>query len=146
MITDRNYFGSEHGKSASDGETGVVNRAVDRAIVGRQVIISNFTDMVNWCNDNLCASNAEFTRRFFLVEVINHDRPETDVRTITGVRKFHQVRSTGTEYHIMVRNLSCFCEGCQKDNGMCLNESYISKFKPVTISRSSLSSDSNGGE
>ena len=44
--TDHSYFGSEHGKSESDGETGVVNHAVERAIVGHQVIINNAQDMV----------------------------------------------------------------------------------------------------
>lgn len=50
---NRNFFGSEHGKGESDGETGVLNRAVDRAIVGGQVIIRNAKEMYNWCDENL---------------------------------------------------------------------------------------------
>lgn len=37
--TERNYYGSEHGKGEGDGEIGVINRAIDRAILGRQVIV-----------------------------------------------------------------------------------------------------------
>ena len=66
--TDHNYFGSEHGKSESDGETGVINQAVDRAIVGRQVVINNALDMVNWAKENLASNIQEgFKRKFFHV-------------------------------------------------------------------------------
>ena len=104
LPTEHNYFGSEHGKSECDGETGVVSHAVERAIVGRQVIINDANDMVNWCRENLsCQTDEEtggFTRRFFLVDDINHKRRETDVNTVTGVRKLHQVQNTCTDYKI----------------------------------------------
>lgn len=38
---NRNFFGSEHGKSDCDAEIGILNRNVDRAIIGRQVVINN---------------------------------------------------------------------------------------------------------
>ena len=84
LHTDHSYFGSEHGKSESDGETGVVNHAIERAIVGRQVIINNAQDMVSWCEENLCQPSVNgFTRRFFLVTVTNRNRPKTDVKTLS---------------------------------------------------------------
>ena len=133
IVTDHSYFGSEHGKSESDGETGVINHAVDLAIVGRQVVVNNASDLVNWCKENLSRSRDGFTRSFFLVTDINRDRPETDVATVKGVRKFHQVKNTGIKYQIMTRNLSCYCQQCKRDIWPCQNEAYVSKFVTRTI-------------
>lgn len=80
LSTDHSYYGSEHGKSESDGETGTINRAVDRAIVGRQVVIHDASDLVDWCGANLSQSSGGCTRRFFLVTEINRARPETNVK------------------------------------------------------------------
>ena len=41
----RNFFGSVHGKGEGDGEIGCINKAVDRAIIGRQTVINNAEDM-----------------------------------------------------------------------------------------------------
>lgn len=49
----RNFFGTEHGKSASDAEIGVLNRAIDGAIIGKKVIINNTEDLFKFCEENL---------------------------------------------------------------------------------------------
>lgn len=89
---NRNFFGSEHGKGESDGETGVLNRAVDRAIVGGQVIIRNAKEMYNWCDENLAVDEPYNKRQFVFVssEDMNRDRPFTNVTTLKGCRKVHQ--------------------------------------------------------
>ena len=50
----RNYFGSEHGKGPSDAETGVINRAIDRAIVGNKVVINNAEELFDFCGPERC--------------------------------------------------------------------------------------------
>jgi hypothetical protein len=42
---ERNYFGSEHGKSECDCELGYINRALDMALLGRKGTIANATEM-----------------------------------------------------------------------------------------------------
>ena len=142
--TDHSYFGSEHGKSESDGETGVINMAADRAIVGRQVIINDALDMVKWATDNISSfkvskwSGETFVRKFFHIgkDEINRNRPETDVKTVTGIRKFHQARNTGEPNRIMCRQLACYCTECRKDvpNWQhCENKNYVDPFMDKEI-------------
>ncbi|VDI09049.1 Hypothetical predicted protein [Mytilus galloprovincialis] len=50
---NRNFFGSEHGKSECDGEIGIVNRAIDRAIIGNKVIINNAEDLFKFCQKSM---------------------------------------------------------------------------------------------
>ena len=135
--TEHSYFGSEHGKSESDGETGMINVSVDRAIIGRKVIINNAQDMMNWCSTNL-ASEVPSKRIFFLVkrDEVDRTRPDTDVQTVQGVRKFHQIQSMGMKYKILARNLSCYCYSCRGNKTtpiQCTNADYVHKFKPVQI-------------
>ena len=123
---ERNYFGSEHCKGESDGEIGVVNRAVDRAILGRKVVINTANDLWGWCCENL-ASDSTYSKRSFVYVAkgdINRQRPETDVSTVKGSRGFHQIH-VAAPYELKVRRLSCFCLPCLVGNEeMCKNASY----------------------
>ena len=123
---ERNYFGSEHGKGEGDGEIGVVNRAVDQAILGRKVVINSAKDMWGWCRANL-ASDSMYSKRSFVYVAkgeINRERPETNVTTLKGSRGFHQIQ-VAAPYKLEVRRLSCFCFPCLlKNNDMCKNASY----------------------
>ncbi|XP_052084922.1 uncharacterized protein LOC127722119 [Mytilus californianus] len=134
---NRNFFGSEHGKSDSDAETGVVNRAVDRAIIGNQVIINNSKDMFNYCKTNLELNENLGKRSFFFVKNgdINRNRPETEVKPVPNTRKIHQVLNIKDErYTLQSRTLSCFCQYCrQKDYQNCLNREYVSEFTLQTL-------------
>lgn len=136
---NRNFFGSEHGKSDSDAETGVVNRAVDRAIIGNQVIINNSKDMFNYCKTNLELNENLRNRSFFFVKNgdINRNRPETEVKPVPNTRKIHQVLNIKDEqYTLQSRNLSCFCQYCrQKDYQNCLNREYVSEFTLQTLTK-----------
>ena len=130
---DHSFFGSEHGKSECDSETGVINLATDKAIVGRQVIINNALEMVKWAKENLTSTHG-FRRKFFHVpaDKIDRNRPETVVNTVKGIRKIHQVRATPEYYKIMTRALSCYCENCRQDFpnwANCKNIEYAENFK-----------------
>ena len=123
---ERNYYGSEHGKGEGDGEVGCINKSVDYAILGRQVIINNAQDLYTWCKDSpLCLDNPTSKRRFFYVGENEIDRKTVDVAPVPGTRKLHQVMTTG-QYQLMVRNLSCFCSSCmRKDFVHCENVSIV---------------------
>ncbi|XP_038055143.1 uncharacterized protein LOC119727354 [Patiria miniata] len=123
---ERNYFGSEHGKGEGDGEIGVVNRAVDQAILGRKVVINSAKDMWGWCCANL-ASDSMYSKRSFVYvakDEISRERPETDVTTLKGSRGYHQIQ-VAAPYKLKVRRLSCFCFPCLLNNNeMCTNATY----------------------
>ena len=128
---ERNYYGSEHGKGEGDGEIGVVNRAVDRAILGRKLVINSAKDMWEWCCENV-ASDEPFSKRTFVYVAkneIERQRPQTEVTTLKGSRGYHQFHVVGP-YKLKVRRLSCFCSSCLIGNEpMCNNSSYTGNFQ-----------------
>ena len=128
---NRNYFGSEHGKGDCDGETGVFNRAVDRAIIGKKVVINDAQDLFTYAKSNLELDETFTKRKFFLVENgdISRDRLETEVKTLVNTRKIHQALNTKTKNVLRVRNLSCFCNNCEDgDDANCLNTAYVHNY------------------
>ena len=64
---------------------------------------------------------------------INRNRPETEIRTVSGIRKLHQeVRSNSIRYKIMCRNLTCYCSACKEDVpdwNLCHNKDYTDDYK-----------------
>ncbi len=92
----RIFFGSEHGKGEADGETGVIGQAVDRAVAAGTLSVRNASDLYSFCRSGeltKMTTDSTFRRDFILVgaEDIQRDRPETDVKTVPGTRKMHQV-------------------------------------------------------
>ena len=130
---DRNYFGSEHGKGDCDAETGIVNRATDRAIIGNHVVINNGEDMYNYCQRNLQLNETLSKRSFILVRAgdICRMRPETEVKPLQNTRNIHQlINIEGRKYVVMTRNLSCFCKFCKLQNYQnCLNMEYVEPYE-----------------
>ncbi|CAG2186451.1 unnamed protein product [Mytilus edulis] len=110
VVIQRHYFGSEHGKSESDGEVAAVNKAVDSVVIGRRAIITNATDMYNWCFDK---------------NIIEHSKEDT-VKPIKGIRQIHQVNNDPqTQGALNIKKVSCFCEQCLKrDYERCINSDY----------------------
>ena len=125
----RVFFGSEHGKGEADGETGVINRAVDRAVSSGRLTVRNAEDLHTWCSKELTRTEQPSLRDFFLVprEEIIRDRPQTDVVTIPGTRRIHQVERV-SDYIIRTRMLACFCEACRRDSDSCPNQAYVGTY------------------
>ena len=127
----RNFFGSEHGKSACDAVIGVLNRAIDGTIIGKKVIINNTEDLFKFCEENLVLDEP-FTKINFMFakgKEIPRERPETIVKPIPNSRKINNIENTSVPCMIKTKNLSCFCIECIKgklDN--CLNSEYVSNY------------------
>ena len=47
--TEHSYFASEHGKGEGDGEIGVINKNIDKAILHRHVNINSVQDLFTYC-------------------------------------------------------------------------------------------------
>jgi hypothetical protein len=124
-----NYFGSEHGKGEADGEIGVLNRALDLAVKGRKVIINNALEMYNYCcSSDLSYDEPTSKRHFVLAEEIPREKNHTNVELVQGIRKMHQVHTSGKEYEVDIRKLSCYCSACcNKAFHKCVNVEYVGK-------------------
>ena len=75
--------------------TGAFQQAKTRAVAGGKTF-SNAKDIVDWAsNDAFSTPKDGAIRKFFLVKrgEINRQRPEVDVGTLKGTRKFHQVNN-----------------------------------------------------
>lgn len=138
---ERNYFGSRHGKGPADGCSAVVKSKVRRAVLGKRARIQNAQQMYDYCVEHMVIDSrgpdcCHARRVFFLIETIpKTDRNQTNLKPVTGTRKIHQVRSTGVEGQVAVRNLSCHCEGCQQDGNIstCTNGSYVEESRMVSV-------------
>ena len=134
---ERNYFASEHGKGEGDGEIGVINKNIDKAIIHRRVTINSVQDLFAYCQEHLSQDNADFKRVFELVlqGEIDHQRPETKVKGVPGSRKMHQIQKVpGSAYKVQHRKLSCFCQCClNKNEGSCSYAEYVGAFVPVDL-------------
>ena len=137
---NRKFFGSEHGKNECDAEIGILNQAVDRAIVAKHALINNAKDLYDFCKENLENEDPFSKRTFLFVSVgeVNRDRPQTKAKTIPNTRKIHQMINVKTQKD-KVRNLSCFCRNCELGNKDCLNSKYVNPYetKPIMIEKSS---------
>lgn len=135
---ERSYFGSEHGKGESDGETGLINKAVHLAIYSRALVISEAIDLINFANCYI----ADEERQFQLIEKECFDNflNKFDMKlpdSLAGTRKLHQMRGKHSVpivqnikakidrgYNLLVRPYSCFCTDCLKFNyNNCFNQS-----------------------
>ncbi|KAK3741460.1 hypothetical protein RRG08_017589 [Elysia crispata] len=123
------FFGLEHGKGEADRETGVINRALDRAVSSDRLIVRNAEDLHTWCSKELTRKEQSSLRDLFLVprEEKIRDRPQTDVVTIPGTRRIHQAERV-YDYIICTRILACFCQACRRDSDSCPNQAYVGMY------------------
>ena len=117
-----NYYGSRHGKSESDGESGVVKTFLDNQIKAKQLTVNDADDIYELLTTSiLLHENGESRRHFRLIakeriESIRQETPLTnEIRPIKGVRQLHQIKQVGPGI-VMYRRLSCYHQnGCDHD-------------------------------
>ena len=56
----------------------------------------------------------------------------TTAKRIPGSRKLHSVSSTGVDFQLKVRSLSCYCEGC-RNNEQCQNNEFIEPWETKVL-------------
>lgn len=98
----RIYFGSEHGKSEADSETGTLSRSLDTAVLCQTTMIRNGRDLFEWCVGNMSKDEPTSKRTFIFVNQgeIKRQRQETNVKGVAGSRGFHQVIGAGTQVSV----------------------------------------------
>ena len=127
-----NFFGSDHGKGEADGELGVLNRSLDKAILGRKVIISNANDICQWSNipGNMYLDEPGSKRHFHHIIDIDRSGEATNVKSLNGIRSLHQIRNTSEDYILEGRRLTCFCPYCKGTDKKrpCINQEYVGEY------------------
>ena len=135
----RNFFEISHGKSVCDGLGATVKNVCYRAVVSGKKVISDASDVFNFCEEKLKRENTEgaevtISRHDFIsLTDVERNRNESEVQTLKGTRKLHAVRSTGTNYLLDTRNLSCYCDSCINNQGDCENREFVCQWERKSL-------------
>lgn len=119
---ERAFFGSRHGKGPCDACGGVIKMAVDRDVLGGEVVVQSAEEMFNHLTANYLLPDPKEVptsgcchkkRSFRLVKTSDIDRSlsSSALCTVTGTRQIHQLRGLGNRT-ISTRKLACFCKHC----------------------------------
>ena len=146
----RNFFGSCHGKSPSDGEGGVVKSKIHQLIKSTGIVINNASTFFAGAkvhlskaarsNDGKCA---HYRRSFILVTPDEIDRTSQvrkereKVKTLNGTRQLHSVMGLNAGV-VKVRDLTCLCDKCLSGDGSdspCVNSRYIGPWRVAALKK-----------
>ena len=131
--TIRNYFETSHAKGPQDSAGANLKSKADMAVIQRQHIIQNASDLYNFANDNLQLplAGASLSRRvFFYVENSDRNRPHRQFKEIKGNRAIHSILACGQGRHLEIRDLSCYCEQCLiGDYDQCVNTAHVNAWQ-----------------
>ena len=137
---ERHFFGSRHGKGPSDGMSGIIKHHVDTAVKACQVVVQNAKEMFIFLQQTFTKDPegpcAHSRRVFFYVETEDITRPRSArmVKTVTGTRDIHSVRSTDHQnFTLDVRQLSCLCLECQLQSGSCNNDAHVRNWQRIEL-------------
>lgn len=137
----RNVFETSHGKNVCDGLGAIVKNSCYQAAISSKKIIGTSQDVFDHCEQRLTSIKSQTEgeektvskRQFILVKGIKRDRPETNVNTLKGTRKLHAMRSTGHDYKLETRKLSCYCLNCLEEIDQCQNIDYCHRWETQTL-------------
>jgi len=75
---------------------------------------------------------------------VSRNRPESNVKTLTGTRKLHSIKSVGKDYELCTRNLSCYCDACVKgQESDCKNSEIVSSWEKRNLHKVGVLKDNN---
>ena len=131
--TIRNYFETSHAKGPQDSAGANLKSKANMAVIQRQHIIQNASNLYNFANDNLQLplAGASLSRRvFFYVENSDRNRPHHQFKEIKGNRAIHSILACGQGRHLEIRDLSCYCEQCLiGDYDQCVNTAHVNAWQ-----------------
>ena len=110
-----NFYGSRHGKSESDGESGIVKTYLDNAVKAQQLTINGADDVYRILNSSDLNIDDGLSRRHFYnvsasdIESLRARYVALRPQAIPGIRKIHQVKPNDSLSGVMYRSLSCYC-------------------------------------
>lgn len=152
--TCHNFYGSRHGKGASDGESAVVKSKASSAVKCGTAVIGDAKQLYEFCTSSLIKDVEKdqcthFRRDFYYVESedIRRNRERCQVKTINGTRALHSIQTCNkTGDAIKIRQLSCFCEACVTEDGECANSAYVSEWTEQPLIKETRKSTKSKGK
>jgi hypothetical protein len=128
LPTDRNFFGSRHGKGPCHALGGLVKNCATRYVKSCTGIIANSQDMLKYTLENLEVDKEESKRTFFLIttEEIQkrRDNKKIKLKPIPDTQDLHAV--TNSVDGLIKRFLSCYCKPCRNGNfAACENDTWV---------------------
>ena len=144
---ERNFFGTEHGKSESDAVTGVISKKISNAIKSRLHVICNAKDMLEFLTNNSDQGNYFYKLiKDTDMEKIIDEFKGTTLQVLTGkcTRTLHQIKPCEKRKgSFLYRPFSCFCINCKLENfKYCKYKDYTKgNFKRETLKTANLNAD-----
>ena len=109
-----NFYGSRHGKSESDGESGVVKTYLDTIVKADQHTLNTAKDVYQLLTDSdRNITDGPSRRHFYFMKGSTIDCMRKQMKTVPkplpGVRSLHMVKPNKAGTGVMYRPISCYC-------------------------------------
>lgn len=95
-----------------DAAGGLLKRQADLAVLRGQAHIQNARDLSEFAVSNLTRTKSVCRRRLFRFLDFIPREGNLSFKPISNIRSVHQVIVDNSSPHIIIRELSCFCEKC----------------------------------
>ena len=111
-----NFYGSRHGKSESDGESGVVKTYLDTIVKAAQHTLNTAKDVYDLLtNSDRHIMDGSSRRHFYymkstIIEKMRKERVKNQV-ALKGIRSLHSAKPNAQGTGILYKPLSCYCKG-----------------------------------
>ena len=142
FLTLRNYFETSHAKGRQDEVGANMKHKAYMAVIKRQVIIQNASDLYDYTKENLnkpsttrYKSQSVGLKRRILFYVEEHQRNRR-FKQIKGSRQIYSILATNesAESRLKTRRLSCYCDQCLDcDYEVCENRDFVDEWEEINI-------------
>ena len=117
QVTNRSYWGENHGKGPADAVIGRVSQVMRSAIARNKTSVSHGIDMVIYLESHLGTGLYDssqlicqhYRRSFVFVDTIPRELSKLKLKTLKGTREFHCIENTGVPGMLQIRRSSCMC-------------------------------------
>ena len=137
--TQRNYFGTRHGKSSCDACTGRVKQGISRLVKSGQAVIDakSFYDACIQHLEKPFVQSDKCQHHILTFELHNKivKRPSTlQLVGIPETRKLHQISNTGRKI-LNFRKFACCCYGCLHGTEPCDNNICPTQWSGIDLGK-----------
>lgn len=129
-----NFYGSGHGKSSSDGESGVIKTFLHNASKNPNLLLDDAKSVYDYLirSDRLII-DGDSRRHFYYVSKNDIEKVRScgvSVNTVKGTRRIHQIMG-GEDAEVIYRDLSCYCntEDCPHTNNDWQTHTFKGEFQ-----------------
>ena len=127
------FYGTGHGKSACDGEGGVVKSYLRQSLLDGHLVTNAF-EAYQCCVKNLAKQSGYLNRYFYYIDKQVEDNANSlQAYVVKGCRSYHSFLVHNGA--VFCRPLSCFCNACKHGLPLpntCKNNEFVGEFSSST--------------